>query len=196
MQGILNNSNYYYELYEADYQISEEIKAKGCPHCTGPLHQANYPRSPRGAPEGIDQKYHIRFSLCCGVEGYRKRLTPPSLRIMGAKVYSSMIIVLIFLCKGNHNQKISAINAHYLSEWTLSEETVRRWQHYWQHQFPASLFYKKQSSLLQLPRSSLPISLLKQFKGTLACQLFHLLQHLLPLSTSSNYVMDSIDVNG
>jgi hypothetical protein len=191
MQETLNNSNYYYVLYETDKKIAEAAKAKGCPYCNGSLHQANYPRLPRGAPQGIDLKYHIGFSLCCAVEGCRKRLTPPSLRFLGRKIYTSMVLILVFRFDGNYSQKISTLNEYYPLELTLAEETVSRWQRYWRSQFPLSPFYNKQSTLLQLPIDSLPISLLTQFKGTLTTQLFNLLQYLSPLSASSHYLGDN-----
>jgi hypothetical protein len=36
-----------------------------------------------------------RFSFCCAIDGRRSRVTPPSLRFLGPKVYIAAIVVLI-----------------------------------------------------------------------------------------------------
>ena len=67
-------------LLKIDRATADELRQKGCPECGGPLHWANYARSPRGVPSECGTEHLTRLSLCCGREGCRKRLTPPSVR--------------------------------------------------------------------------------------------------------------------
>ncbi len=61
-------------LVQFDERITQRVAAEGCPWCDGPLHRGDYARKPRGAliaPAG--EAFVVRFSLCCGREGCRKR---------------------------------------------------------------------------------------------------------------------------
>src|SRR6202790_3970336 len=62
--------------------------------CGVRLHCANYRRKPRGADD-LPEDYASRFSFCCARDGCRKRVTPPSVRFLGRKVYLGAIIILI-----------------------------------------------------------------------------------------------------
>ena len=62
--------------------------------CGGRLHWANYPRNPRGGPENLPKECCYRLSLCCDRDGCRKRVTPPSTRFLGRKVYLLSVIFL------------------------------------------------------------------------------------------------------
>jgi hypothetical protein len=53
----------------------------------GPLHCAHYMRKPRGGPPDLREAFEVRFSLCCGHEGCRRRVLPPSVRFWDRKVY-------------------------------------------------------------------------------------------------------------
>jgi hypothetical protein len=62
-----------------DEELARQVAAARCPHCGGPLHQANYWRKPRGALLAeAGEAFRLRHSLCCGREGCRKRSLPPS----------------------------------------------------------------------------------------------------------------------
>ena len=52
----------YQLLYTMDQDLAEESRGKGCPHCQGRLHQANYERKPRGGPRDLDEKINKRRS--------------------------------------------------------------------------------------------------------------------------------------
>ncbi len=67
---------------------------KGC-SCGGRLHSANYPRAPRGGPDHLPEEYRSRFSFCCDRDGCRKRMTPPSVRFLGRKVYLGAVVILV-----------------------------------------------------------------------------------------------------
>ena len=74
--------------------LAGETRKKACP-CGGRLHSANYLRKPRGTPVQLPEQECLRFSFCCDRVGCRKRVTPPSVRFMGRKVYFGAIIILI-----------------------------------------------------------------------------------------------------
>ena len=90
--SLLTDAIFYNSLLALDRIIAEQVKQSGCLFCYGNLHQSHYPRKPRGVPKGTHSDYPIRFSYCCGQEGCRKRFTPPSMRFLSRKVYSSVII--------------------------------------------------------------------------------------------------------
>ena len=81
---ILNRKSLFSLLHKIDFEIAEQARARGCPIVGGPLHYANYPRKPRGGPPDLDEAFEIRYSLCCGREGCRRRVLPPSVRFLAA----------------------------------------------------------------------------------------------------------------
>jgi len=52
-----------------------------CPPC--------YPRKPRGIPFVPEESYEYRLRFCCAEDGCRRRITPPSVRFFGRKVFLS-----------------------------------------------------------------------------------------------------------
>ena len=62
-------------LRKLDHDLFLLTKIQPCPHCGGQLDTSNIPRKPRGAGE----LESLQFSLCCRVDGCRRRLTPPSI---------------------------------------------------------------------------------------------------------------------
>lgn len=68
-------------LTRLDEEQMLEAQGRGCQRCAGALHRADWPRKPRGLPEGITGS--IRLGLCCAEEGCRRRTTPASLRFSG-----------------------------------------------------------------------------------------------------------------
>jgi hypothetical protein len=47
-QRLLGNEGIREFLFRCDRELAEEVRRDGCPHCSGRLHQSNYPRKPRG----------------------------------------------------------------------------------------------------------------------------------------------------
>lgn len=90
MKPLPRDPVFFQSLCELDLALVAKLKARRCPHCGAPLDVANYPRKPRGLWEG----HAIRFSLCCRREGCRHRLTPPSLRFLGRKIYVGWVVIL------------------------------------------------------------------------------------------------------
>lgn len=117
-----------------DEELARQVAAARCAHCGGPLHQANYQRKPRGgliAEAG--EAFRLRYSLCCGWEGCRRRSLPPSLRFLGRRVYLEAVVLLATMVV----QLVAALKD--ASEQTgVPRRTLRRWQAWWQLVFPTS----------------------------------------------------------
>jgi len=81
-------------LLTIDQDLAETARKKACP-CGGRLHCANYLRKPRGTPVQLPEPCRVRLSFCCDRDGCRKRVTPPSVRFLGRKVYLGAVIIVI-----------------------------------------------------------------------------------------------------
>jgi len=94
MLHILRDPSRFVILARIDFDLAEETRKKGCPYCGGPLHHAGYLRKPRFHKE-LDPVFRRRHSLCCGREGCRRRVLPPSLIYLGRRVYLGVLVVLL-----------------------------------------------------------------------------------------------------
>ena len=56
------------------------------------------PASTAGRLDDLPEEYRCRFSFCCDRDGCRKRVTPPSVRFLGRKVYLGAVVILIARC--------------------------------------------------------------------------------------------------
>jgi len=123
-------TEFFQGLLEIDREYARLAKAAGC-SCGGVLDVANYQRKPRGV-SAMDHVYETRLSFCCRRDGCRKRVTPPSVRFLGRKIYVAMIVILITMEK----------------EWAqaavkVSRQTACRWREYWRRTCEmASAFYR------------------------------------------------------
>lgn len=176
----LTSAKFYNSLLAFDRIIAEQVRQSGCLFCHGNLHQSHYPRKPRGVPSGTHDAYAIRFSYCCGNEGCRKRFTPPSMRFLSRKVYSSVVIFLVFLLKSKADEsKVEELN--WLLGTDLSVETVRRWRHFWLKEVSQSRIWKI-AAFSHSMAQTLPVSLLNKFKQALNTPLEMALKWILPLT--------------
>ena len=177
---LLTDARFHNSLLDLDRLIVEQFHQSQCPLCFGNLNQSNFPRKPRGVPEGTDPDYPIRFSLCCSTDGCRKRFTPPSMRFLSRKVYSSVVIIIIFLLKPETDEsRIETINT--LLGTRLSVETLRRWRHFWTKDVPQTHTWKR-LSLPQRLFQDLPVSLLSLFQEAERQSLIMGLKLILPLT--------------
>jgi len=151
MKLIPPDEPFFQSLREFDRENFLLAKSKGCSHCQGPLDTANYPRKTRGMGEGDE----TRFSLCCRREGCRRRVTPPSLRFLGRKVFSAWIVILA---------------VEYFRELGLARQiarqTVARWKKFWRdHLAETRPFIRRARSFLppDTPSTESPSTLLKYF---------------------------------
>ena len=167
-------------LFASDQQLAEHQRKQGCP-CGGRLDRSDYPRKPRGVPDGYDHLFSRRFSFCCAEPECRKRRTPPSVRFFGRRVYVSAVVVA---CSANWASPEQA---------RVPRRTVRRWRHYFRHEFVASVFWRATRAHLIPPvvEDQLPGSLVARFTGEPAEVLRRALELLAPVTTrSSGLVMD------
>ncbi len=118
MGNILGDSRFFEVLLAIDKANAKRARDQGCPFCGGVLDVANYPRKPRGCTEtGGDPV--MRLSFCCREEGCRKRTTPESVRFLGRKVYSGLVVV------------VAVFEPAVQVALNLCRQTLSRWRAYW-----------------------------------------------------------------
>ena len=171
-------------LFSVDQDLAQRAREKTCP-CGGRLHCANYPRKPRGSAEDLPKDYAYRFSFCCERDGCRKRVTPPSVRFLGRKVYLFAVVVLVSAMR----QGPSPRRVHELSKlFGADRRTIARWQLFWREHVPQTPFWKIARGRLPATAESiiLPRSLLEVFlRGDDSCQSWgHFLRFLSPITTT------------
>ena len=164
-------------LHRIDMDLARQHQQGGCPYCGGPLHQANYPRKPRGGPDDIAEDCLLRLSLCCGREECRRRSLPPSTRFMGRRVYWGCVILVVMTLRQNRADGVSANKLKRLLG--VTRKTLNRWATYFRDIFPCSAKWQRLrgrvSSLIQ--DSELPAALVRFFllnsespeKGLISC---------------------------
>ena len=123
---------FFEQLTAWDAEIASRVAATGCPYCAGPLHRGYYQRKPRGgllaaAAEG----YSVRHSLCCGRQGCRKRVLPPSFRFLGRRVYLEVVVLLasVFAQLATALRKAAQTTG-------VPRRTLRRWGSWWRTTLP------------------------------------------------------------
>jgi len=170
-------------LVEADRERAGEARAGGCA-CGGRLHSARYRRKPRGGvPVELREAYGQRESLCCA--RCRKRVTPPSVRFLGRRVYLAALVVLVSAMTGGVTAGRAARMEALMG---VSIRTLQRWRAWWLRTFPQTHFWKEGRGRLvpRVEESRLPASLLERF-GTAAEQvgdgLVGCLRFLCPITT-------------
>lgn len=184
--AILGDARFYELLLRFDEDLAERTRSQGCP-CAGRLHSAKYPRKPRGRGSDVDG-YGYRFSFCCDREGCRRRVTPPSLRFLGRRVYLGALVVLVAaMLAGLTPRRAGRLR----SLVGVDRRTVERWRQWWRESLPATAFWRLTKARLMPPveESGLPRSLLERFSGTATERLIQVLALLLPLTTSSRSAM-------
>lgn len=170
-------------LLQWDLSIAAQVRAAGCPWCQGRLDRADYERKPRfGAvvPEPDAEAWTLRLSLCCAREGCRRRVTPPSVRFLGRRVYAEVVVV-VACARALMQAEVDAERA----QASVPRRTVKRWLSWWRTTFVASALWQQLRSRLMPPldESRLPASLVERAPPPLP--LLHLGRWLSPLTTSS-----------
>jgi hypothetical protein len=125
-------------LLSIDQGFAEDARKKACP-CGGRLHCANYVRKPRGTPVQLSEAQCLRLSFCCDRDGCRKRLTPPSVRFLGPKVYLGAVVILISAMRqGPTPRRVRELSTRFGAD----RRTIARWQVFWREHFPQTPFWK------------------------------------------------------
>lgn len=172
---LLGNAKFLAALTAADEAIAREAQCGRCPFCGGRLDRADYPRKPRDALGEAEASWSKRISLCCSREGCRRRLTPPSTRFLGPKVYAAPYIVIALVAG-------AAVRA------IASARTRRRWTEWWQTAFIGSAFWGAARVRLMpvVDERGLPGSLLAHFAGAASEALAAMLAWISPVTTASH----------
>ena len=92
--SLPSDARFWSFLDAVDEDLAQTTRKRACP-CGGRLHCANYPRKPRAGPDSLPETYQLRFRFCCERDGCRKRVTPPSVRFLGPKVYLAVVVILV-----------------------------------------------------------------------------------------------------
>jgi hypothetical protein len=169
-------------LLSWDESIAERVRAAGCPWCAGRLDSAHYARKPRfgDACTVADPEWSRRLSLCCARDGCRRRVTPPSVRFLGRRVYAEFVVLAacvraLALAQVHHERASRAV----------ARRTVKRWLSWWRTAFVASALWQQLRSRLMPPvdEMRLPASLVQRLSAP--ASLFDAARLLSPLTTSS-----------
>jgi len=181
---LLSDATFWDFLFTIDQHLAEAAKAKQCPACHGRLHCADFPRKPRGV-RNLPDHCRWRLSFCCSRDGCRKRVTPPSARFLGRKVYLGAIVILVSAMR----QGPSPRRVRELTElFGASRETIYRWREFWNEHFPNSAFWRSARARLVpvFTITAFPRSLLETFvrKAQERSGWGELLEFLSPISTA------------
>jgi len=125
-------------LLSIDRDLAETTRQQHC-SCGGRLHHANYPRKPRGCPDGLPDEFHRRLSFCCERDGCRKRATPPSVRFLGRRLYLGAVVILVTAMQhGATTRRVRELSQLFGAD----RSTIARWRVFWNEQFPPTPFWK------------------------------------------------------
>lgn len=139
-QRLLQDASFFELLSRFDEDLAAEVREAGC-GCGGVLHSARYPRKPRGGPAALGQELVMRASLCCAVEGCRRRATPPSLLFLGRKVFFGVLVLLIpILREGATPERVRRLETRF----GVSRRTLYRWRRWWRETVPRSRWWQQQ----------------------------------------------------
>jgi hypothetical protein len=170
-------------LVRIDEAIVERAAQEPCGDCGGPLYRGDFDRKPRGGLLAIAaEAFGRRFSLCCGRDGCRHRVTPPSVRFLGRRVYVGAIDVVASAVA------LAATTASTAVRTTgVPARTTRRWLRWWRGPFTTSpAFIELSARLVAAPeRRRLPVSLLERLAEPWPVAVAKLLAWLAPITTTS-----------
>ena len=180
---VLSDSRFYVALTQFDHDLAAQVRAAGC-RCGGRLHSARYPRKPRGGPADLGPAYEWRLSFCCAEDGCRRRVTPPSMRYLGRRVYLGVVVVLVSAMEhGVSVRRVATLYQHL----GIGLRTLRRWRQWWWRVFTHSAVWRATRGRCVPPVAddTLPHALLERFGGSATERVLAALRLLLPLTTTA-----------
>lgn len=176
--AVAQDPSFFRFLSQVDAELAAETRAAGCPHCSGRLHTADFPRKPRGCPAAVVEEYSWRLSFTCG--RCDSRATPSSVRFLGRRVYVAAVLMLSSPPDGASARELQ----HLLG---ISRRTVLRWRRWWTQEFTRTRLWISLRSRLMPPIApgELPLALVDRLRSTVpAKRLAQALRLLSPLSVS------------
>jgi len=159
-QDLFRNASFWLFLFSIDEDLARRTREKACA-CGGRLHCANYPRKPRGGGN-LPEQYDYRLSFCCDRDGCRKRVTPPSVRFLGRKVYLGAVVVLVAAMRqGPSPRRVAELSRLF----GVDRRTIERWRVFWEEHVPQTPFWKVARGRLvpAVETVVLPLFLLNRF---------------------------------
>jgi len=160
--NLPRDASFWSFLFSIDQDLARTARQQACP-CGGRLHSAKYPRKPRGG-DNLPEEYGRRLSFCCERDGCRKRVTPPSVRFLGRKIYLAAVVILVAAMRqGPSPRRVRELSQLFGAD----RQTIARWQVFWRELFPQTRFWKVAHSRLvpAVAVEILPLSLLNAFLG-------------------------------
>jgi hypothetical protein len=175
-QAVLSDASFLDLLYAFDLDLAAKAQAERCPVCGGALHWASYWRKPRGVLAAACAEFCRRFSFCCAVRDCRKRLTPPSLRFLGPKVYLAIAVILLTAMRQRATGDRQPPPA--------DRRTLGRWRRWWRTTFAEGAFWRAAKAAFMPPADAadLPAVLLDRFIGGAKQKILALLKFLAPIT--------------
>ncbi len=185
--AILSDASFWEFLLRLDENTAAKVRARGCPYCGAAIHSARYRRKPRGVARTVlGAHYEHRLSFCCSRDGCRRRITPPSVRFLGRRVYLGAIVVLVSaLSHGLNDRRVARLEELF----GVRRRTLQRWRRWWRTTFTDSACWRALQGRFAdaLDRRRLPASLLERFVTTdWRGQLLQGLEFLAALPTRSS----------
>jgi hypothetical protein len=171
---IIGSKPFHEFLASLDRDLADQVRARRCRRCEGPLDASNYGRKPRGAPRDLPEACKKRHSLCCRIDGCRKRHKPPSIVFLDRRVYLGAVVVLIAaLAEGATPRREKKLRAMI----GASAPTIARWSAWWTDQFPVSVAWRKGQARFaeRIDPVRLPRALLERWPGPLVGRIFGVL---------------------
>lgn len=163
VHGFVADAKLCARLVEIDEAVAAEIRSRRCARCGGRLDRGDFPRKPRGGElAAAGEVFTRRISLCCSAEGCRRRVTPPSVRFLGRRVYLAVVIVLAAAIAG----AAPVPSASEIRRATgIPPRTVARWLSWWRAALISSAAFAVAAARFApaLDASRLPQSLLERF---------------------------------
>jgi hypothetical protein len=186
--SLLTEATLWEALLAIDQDLAATAQAGGCRRCAGRLHCGDFRRKPRGGPATLPTAYAWRTSFCCAQ--CRKRLTPPSVRFLGRRVYLGAVVVLACVLRQGPTPTRVARLRELLG---VSADTLARWHRWWRDAFRRTGWWRAARGRLARPvdHADLPRDLLAQFGGEPLVQVIALLRFLSPLTTTSAGTLDA-----
>ena len=181
---LLQDARLFHLCLRVDVDLADEARAGGCT-CGGVLHVANYWRKAKGVPATMPSDYGLRLSFCCNQDDCRRRRTPPSLWLLGRKVYLGAVVLLATALQHG----VTPVRASKLRELVgVSRRTLQRWRQWWLSAFVETRFWREACAFFMPPVEEvrLPASLIERFapSGGERARVLAALRFLRPITTT------------
>lgn len=147
-------------LRQIDADLAAQARARGCPHCGGPLDSAPWQRKPRGCDEVPDEA-RKRHGLCC--RSCRRRVLPQSTLFLGRKVYWGAVVLISVAVRQRRTTGITVRRLRAL--FGVSASTVQRWMAFFAMDVSQSAWWKRLRGRVppNVRDDALPDALLAEF---------------------------------